>query len=141
MFLIDKIQELMEYDSAEEENHIEWLNKWHVLVYEYGSLIWEIEDINVKILQKCKSIRNNCKDAWSKEVAKKFGALINRFKHSSAIASAIIDNMKMARSRVFDAEYTIETSRLAKQQILANASAAMLAQANMAKQSTLVLLE
>ena len=70
-----------------------------------------------------------------------FGALINRFKHSAAIASSIIDNMKMARSRVFDAEYTIETSRLAKQQILANASAAMLAQANIAKQSTLMLLE
>ena len=70
-----------------------------------------------------------------------FGALINRFKHSAAIASSIIDNMKMAQSRVFDAEYTIETSRLAKQQILANASAAMLAQANIAKQSTLMLLE
>jgi flagellin-like hook-associated protein FlgL len=40
-----------------------------------------------------------------------------------------------------DAEYTIETSKLAKQQILANASAAMLAQANIAKQSTLMLLE
>ena len=71
----------------------------------------------------------------------KFGALINRLKHSSAIASSIADNMKVARSRLFDAEYTIETSRLAKQQILANASAAMLAQANLAKQSTLMLLE
>ena len=71
----------------------------------------------------------------------KFGALINRFKHSSAIATAIVDNMKLARSRVFDTEYTIETSKLAKQQILANASAAMLAQANIAKQSTLMLLE
>ena len=71
----------------------------------------------------------------------KFGALINRLKHSSAIASSIADNMRIARSRLFDAEYTIETSRLAKQQILANASAAMLAQANMAKQSVLILLE
>ncbi|MFL2844952.1 MAG: flagellin [Candidatus Puniceispirillaceae bacterium] len=71
----------------------------------------------------------------------KFGALINRFEHSSAIASSVADNMRVARSRVFDAEYTIETSRLAKQQILANASAAMLAQANLAKQSTLMLLE
>ena len=71
----------------------------------------------------------------------KFGALINRFKHSSAIATSIVDNMKLARSRVFDTEYTIETSKLAKQQILANASAAMLAQANISKQSTLMLLE
>ena len=80
MFLIDKIQELMEYDSAGEENHLEWLNKWHVLVYEYGSLIWEIEDINGKILQKCKSIRNKCKKEWTKGVAKNFGALIKMIK-------------------------------------------------------------
>jgi flagellin-like hook-associated protein FlgL len=71
----------------------------------------------------------------------KFGALINRFKHSAAIAISIVDNMKLARSRVFDTEYTIETSKLAKQQILENASAAMLAQANISKQSTLMLLE
>ena len=49
--------------------------------------------------------------------------------------------MKLARSRIFDAEYAIETSKLAKQQILANASAAMLAQANKSKNSTLMLLE
>jgi len=49
--------------------------------------------------------------------------------------------MMVARSRVLEAEYTIETSRLAKQQILANASAAMLAQANVAKDSILMLLE
>ncbi|MDC0649091.1 flagellin [Candidatus Puniceispirillum sp.] len=71
----------------------------------------------------------------------KFGALINRLKHSSANASSMANNMKVARSRLFDAEYTIETSRLAKQQILANASAAMLAQANIAKQSILTLLD
>ncbi|MDA9597866.1 flagellin [bacterium] len=71
----------------------------------------------------------------------KFGALINRLKHSATMSHRIVDNMKIARSRVFDAEYTIETSRLAKQQILANASQAMLAQANASKQSTLILLE
>ena len=67
--------------------------------------------------------------------------MINRFKHSAEIASSIVDNMRVARSRVLEAEYTIETSRLAKQQILANASAAMLAQANVAKDSILMLLE
>jgi len=71
----------------------------------------------------------------------KFGALINRLKHSATMSHRIVDNMKIARSRIFDAEYTIETSRLAKQQILANASQAMLAQANASKQSALVLLE
>jgi flagellin-like hook-associated protein FlgL len=71
----------------------------------------------------------------------KFGALINRLKHSAENTSSIVANMKLARSRVFDVEYTIETSRLAKQQILANAATAMLAQANISKQSTLTLLE
>jgi len=71
----------------------------------------------------------------------KFGALINRLKHSTASAASIVDNMKLARSRIFDAEYTIETSRLAKQQILTNAATAMLAQANISKQQTLILLE
>jgi len=41
---------------------------------------------------------------------------------------------------VMDAEYTIETSKLAKYQILSNASAAMLAQANSSKNSVLELL-
>jgi flagellin-like hook-associated protein FlgL len=75
------------------------------------------------------------------EELSKFGALINRLKHSISSAASIVDNMRLARSRVFDAEYTIETSRLAKQQILNNAATAMLAQANISKQSNLILLE
>jgi flagellin len=39
-----------------------------------------------------------------------------------------------------DAEYTIETSKLAKQQILAQASMAMLAQANASKDAVLELI-
>jgi flagellin len=75
------------------------------------------------------------------EELSKFGALINRLKHSAANTTSIVANMRLARSRVFDVEYTIETSRLAKQQILNNAATAMLAQANISKQSNLILLE
>ena len=57
------------------------------------------------------------------------------------MSQRIVDNMKVVRSRIFDAEHKIETSRLAKQQILANTSKAMLAQANASKQSALILLE
>ena len=49
-------------------------------------------------------------------------------------------DMREARSRVRDADYAIETSKLAKYQILSNASAAMLAQANASKNSILELL-
>ena len=50
-------------------------------------------------------------------------------------------DMREARSRIRDAEYTIETSKLAKQQILAQASSAMLAQANVSKNAVLELIK
>ena len=37
------------------------------------------------------------------EELSKFGALINRLKHSSNSTTSIVDNMRLARSRVFDA--------------------------------------
>lgn len=70
----------------------------------------------------------------------KFGALVNRLKQSIEMAASMGQNVKLARSRVFDAEYTIETSRLAKYQILAKASMAMLAQANKGNKAILQLL-
>jgi flagellin-like hook-associated protein FlgL len=70
----------------------------------------------------------------------KFGALVNRLRQSIEMSSSMGGNVKLARSRVFDAEYTNETSRLAKYQILAQASMAMLAQANKNNNSILQLL-
>jgi flagellin len=68
------------------------------------------------------------------------GATINRYQ--SSIEGALVRgaDMRKARSRVMDAEYTIETSKLAKQQILAQASMAMLAQANASKDAVLELI-
>ena len=102
-----------------------------------------VDKINLRTIQNAGNAVGILKLAISQtsNELSKFGALINRFKHSAEIASSIVDNMLVARSRVLEAEYTIETSRLAKQQILANASAAMLAQANIAKDSILMLLE
>ena len=68
------------------------------------------------------------------------GATINRYQ--SSIEGALVRgaDMRKAKSRVMDAEYTIETSKLAKQQILAQASMAMLAQANASKDAVLELI-
>jgi len=68
------------------------------------------------------------------------GALINRY--DSAIDNASMRGMDMreARSRIRDADYAVETSKLAKQQILAQASMAMLAQASISKLATLELI-
>jgi len=67
--------------------------------------------------------------------------LINR--HQSAIEGASFrgQDMREARSRILDAEYAEETSKLAKHQILSNASSAMLAQSNASKASILELLK
>ena len=51
-----------------------------------------------------------------------------------------ITNLSEARSRIEDADYSVETTKLAKAQILSQASTAMLAQANQAQQNVLTLL-
>ena len=69
------------------------------------------------------------------------GATVNRYKSSIEGASQRGQDMREARSRVRDAEYYAETTKLAKQQILGQASMAMLAQANDSKQLILALIE
>ncbi|EDL49928.1 flagellin [Erythrobacter sp. SD-21] len=51
-----------------------------------------------------------------------------------------ITNLSDARSRIEDADYSAETTSLAKSQILSQASSAMLAQANQSQQNVLSLL-
>lgn len=51
-----------------------------------------------------------------------------------------ITNLNDARSRIEDADYSVETANLAKAQILSQASTAMLAQANQSQQGVLSLL-
>ena len=51
-----------------------------------------------------------------------------------------VTNLSEARSRIEDADYSAETTKLAKSQILSQASTAMLAQANQSQQNVLSLL-
>ena len=74
-------------------------------------------------------------------VQAQIGAIINRYQGSIEGATMRGMDMREARSRVRDAEYTVETSKLAKQQILAQASMAMLAQANASKTAVLELIK
>ena len=50
-------------------------------------------------------------------------------------------NNQAAKSRIMDADYAAETTELARSQIIAQASTAMLSQANQASQSVLALLK
>ena len=51
-----------------------------------------------------------------------------------------VTNLTSARSRIEDADFSVETANLARSQILAQASTAMLAQANQSQQTVLQLL-
>lgn len=71
----------------------------------------------------------------------KLGALQNRLIHNINNLSKSSMLTEQAGGRVIDADFATETSRLSKQQILNQAATAMLAQANMSKESVLVLLK
>jgi len=69
------------------------------------------------------------------------GANQNRLDATVAVLTANITNLSEARSRIEDADFSMESSNLAKAQILSQASTAMLAQANQSQQSVLSLLK
>ena len=71
----------------------------------------------------------------------KYGAYVSRLQHASDNLMNISTNTAASRSRIADADYASETMELARTQIIAQASTAMLAQANQVKQTVLSLLQ
>ena len=71
----------------------------------------------------------------------KLGSYMSRLQYASDNLSNVSTNLDQSRSRIQDADYAIETTNLARTQIIAQASTAMLAQANQSKQSVLALLQ
>ena len=70
-----------------------------------------------------------------------FGAVENRIDASINNLTTLKVNTEAAKSRIEDADFASETSRLTKSQILAQAATSMLAQANASKQNLLALLQ
>ena len=70
----------------------------------------------------------------------KYGAYISRLQYAADNLSNVATNTDQSRSRIQDADYAVETTALARTQIIAQASTAMLAQANQVKQTVLSLL-
>ena len=70
-----------------------------------------------------------------------YGAFINSLQHAADNLANVSANTDQSRSRIQDADYAVETPNLARTQIIAQASTAMLAQANQSKQSVLALLQ
>ena len=69
------------------------------------------------------------------------GAISNRLSHTVNNLTNISANLSTAKGVIEDADFAHETSNLAKNQILQQASTAMLAQANASKQNVLSLLQ
>jgi flagellin len=69
------------------------------------------------------------------------GAVSNRLSHTVSNMTNISTNLSAARGGIEDADFAVETTNLAKNQILQQASSAMLAQANASKQNVLSLLQ
>ena len=70
-----------------------------------------------------------------------YGAAINRLEHTVDNLSNVSMNTQAAISRIQDADYAVESTELARTQIVAQAGTAMLAQANQQAQSVLALLK
>ena len=93
----------------------------------------------VKAAAALLAIDNTITDATSEQA--KFGAWMNRLAHAADNLLNVSANTDQSRSRIQDADYALETTNLARTQIIAQASTAMLAQANNMKQTVLALLD
>jgi flagellin len=70
-----------------------------------------------------------------------YGAYINRMESTGNNLLNVARHQEQSRSRIADADYAVETSELSRTSIIAQASTAMLAQANQSKAIVLALLE
>jgi len=69
------------------------------------------------------------------------GAMLRRFESATANLSAVSENLAAARSRIQDADFAEETANFSRNQILQQSSIAILAQANVAPQVALQLIQ
>ncbi len=69
------------------------------------------------------------------------GAIENRLNHTISNLTSVVVNTEASQSRIQDADFAVETSKLTKAQVLSQAATSMLAQANASKQSVLSLLQ
>jgi flagellin len=69
------------------------------------------------------------------------GAVQNRFQATISNLSTVSENISASRSRILDADFSVETAALTKAQIIQQAGVAMLSQANQLPQAALSLLK
>ena len=99
--------------------------------------------INIQTLRNASYVLVQMDKAISAVSAERarMGAYINRLEHAGDNLMNVSRHQEQSRSRIADADYAVETSELSRTTIIAQASTAMLAQANQSKQIVLALLE
>ena len=109
-----------------------------------GGLNVEKTDLNLTGTASARYTALDNVDAAIKSVndqRSELGAVSNRLNHTVNNLTNISSNLSAAKGGIEDADFALETTNLAKNQILQQASTAMLAQANASKQNVLSLLQ
>jgi flagellin len=78
--------------------------------------------------------------SYISEQRSSFGASMNRLSSTISVSESSIEHLSVSRSRINDADFALETSKLTKAQIMKQASTAMISQANASTNSVLSLL-
>ena len=108
-----------------------------------GSTLSKVSDINMTT----QSGANDSLSVIDKAVAAidsirgQLGAVQNRFQSTISNLSTVSENISASRSRILDADFSLETAALTKAQIIQQAGVAMLSQANQLPQAALSLLK
>ena len=99
--------------------------------------------LSVTTVANASNTLNRVDDALDKISASRanLGAIQNRLSSTISNLENVSQNLSAAKSRIFDADYAAETSKLSKAQILQQAGTSMLSQANASTQNVLSLLQ
>lgn len=102
-----------------------------------------VSGLNVSTESSAINSLNTIDNALSRvsDIRSGLGALMNRLESTVNNLSSTVLNTADAKSRIYDADYSSETTRLTKAQVIQQAATAMLAQANQAPQQVLSLLK
>ncbi len=101
-----------------------------------------IDDIDISYVQGATEASSRLNDTINKvsSILSELGALKNRLIHGVDFNVSAILNLQFSKGRISDADYAVEASKLAKNQILSEASLAMLAHANKVQNNILELI-
>ena len=119
-------------------------NQISVRIYEIGNdtEIAGLRILSADIKTNFTTLLTAADDALSASASSRseLGAVSNRLNHTVNNLTNMSTNLSAARGAIEDADFALETTELAKNQVLQQASTAMLAQANASKQNVLGLL-